>query len=195
MANRTLPDGQTLKWLGIALIVLGVIAIFTPVMAGGTVVVLIGLILIIAGGLQLYRGIKADTFTDKLTTSVLGILTLVAGIFVVMNPLLGLAYLTALLAVFFAVEGIWKVVASFRYRPAKGWIGLAISGVLSVVLAFLIWRQWPLSGVWAVGVLVGVNLVGTGIALMSLASTLKKAAHGVEGIARAADAARHAGGK
>ncbi len=81
---------------------------------------------------------------------------------------------------YFLIEGIWKVIASFRYRPATGWLWLLISGVISLVLGWLIWMQWPISGMWAVGVLVGVNLLSTGIALVSLASTLRNAAGSVQ---------------
>ncbi|NIO42670.1 MAG: HdeD family acid-resistance protein, partial [Burkholderiales bacterium] len=83
--------------------------------------------------------------------------------FVIGHPLLGLTFLTLLLVVYFLIEGIWKVIASFRYRPATGWLWLLISGVISLVLGWLIWMQWPISGMWAVGVLVGVNLLSTGI--------------------------------
>jgi uncharacterized membrane protein HdeD (DUF308 family) len=71
-------------------------------------------------------------------------------------------------------EGVWKIVVSFRYKPAIGWKWLLASGVLSLVLGLLIWSQCPVSGIWAVGVLVGVNLLGTGLALVTLASALRK---------------------
>jgi uncharacterized membrane protein HdeD (DUF308 family) len=70
----------------------------------------------------------------------------------------------------------WNGCCAFRYRPAAGWGWLLLSGVLSLLLAWLIWAQWPLSGWWAIGVLVGVNLLGTGAALVTLASALKRTA-------------------
>ena len=72
------------------------------------------------------------------------------------------------------MEGAWKIVVSFRYKPATGWKWLLASGLLSLILGLLIWNQWPVSGMWAVGALVGVNLLGTGLALAALASTLNK---------------------
>jgi uncharacterized membrane protein HdeD (DUF308 family) len=97
-----------------------------------------------------------------------------AGISVVAHPLFGLAFLTLLLVVYFLVEGIWKIIVSFRYRPATGWIWLLLSGTASLLLGFLIWDQWPISGMWAVGVMVGINLLSTGLAFVALAATLKK---------------------
>jgi len=96
------------------------------------------------------------------------------GIAVIGHPLFGLAFLTLLLVGYFVAEGVWKIVVSFRYNTATGWKWLLLSGVLSLILGLLIWRQWPVSGMLAVGVLVGVNLLGTGLALVKLASTMNK---------------------
>ena len=85
----------------------------------------------------------------------------------------GLTMLTLVLAFFFVIEGIWKIVISFSYRPAQGWIAMLISGILGFLLGFIIWRQWPISGRWAVGVLIGVDLLMTGISMVALAMTIK----------------------
>ncbi|MDH5352615.1 MAG: DUF308 domain-containing protein [Betaproteobacteria bacterium] len=159
-------------WLGILLIVLGVLAVLSPAIAGGAVVSVVGVILIVAGLVQVWRALQAAG-SEKVLTLILGAIAVIAGIAVVLHPLLGLAFLTLLLAVYFAAEGVWKLFAAFRYRPLAGW--LLASGVLSLVLAWLIWSQWPISGLWAVGVLVGVNLLATGAALVTLAGLSAKA--------------------
>jgi uncharacterized membrane protein HdeD (DUF308 family) len=105
---------------------------------------------------------------------VLGTVSALAGIAVIGHPLFGLAFLALLLMGYFVVEGVSKIVVSFRYRPAAGWTWLLASGVQSLLFGLLIWSQWPVSGMWAVGVLVGLNLLGTGLALVTLASTLNK---------------------
>ena len=153
-------------WLGILLIVLGVLAVLSPAVAGGAVVSVVGVILIVAGLVQVWRALQVAG-SEKVAMLILGAIAVIAGIAVVLHPLLGLAFLTLLLAVYFAAEGVWKLLAAFRYRPFAGW--LLASGLLSLVLAWLIWSQWPLSGLWAVGVLVGVNLLATGAALVTLA--------------------------
>jgi uncharacterized membrane protein HdeD (DUF308 family) len=104
---------------------------------------------------------------------VLGVITAIAGLGVLGHPLFGLTFLTLLLVIFFIVEGFWKIIASFSYRPATGWWGILASGIVTLVLGVLIWRQWPVSGLWAVGVLVGVDLLMTGISLVTLASTVR----------------------
>jgi len=162
-----------LNWLGILLIVLGVISILSPAVAGGAVVTVVGLILLVAGVVQVLRAFQM-TGSEKVLTIALGVIAALAGIAVVMHPILGLAFLTLLLATYFVAEGVWKIIASFRYRPNAGWGWLLGSGLLSLVLGWLIWSQWPLSGLWAVGVLVGVNLLGTGASLVTLSQVIAK---------------------
>jgi len=86
-----------------------------------------------------------------------------------------------LLVGFFVAEGIWKIIASFSYRPATGWLFMLLSGVLALILGVMIWRQWPLSGLWAVGILVGVDLLSTGVSMIALAATMKSLARSEAG--------------
>jgi uncharacterized membrane protein HdeD (DUF308 family) len=174
MGNERRSAIEILLWLGIALIALGLAAVVAPVVAGSALVIVIGFILLIAGTVPIVRELKAEASKERTIGLILGIITALAGIAVIGHPLFGLKFLTVLLVGYFVVEGVWKIVVSFRYKPATGWKWLLASGVLSLVLGLLIWNQWPVSGMWAVGVLVGVNLLGTGLALVTLASTLNK---------------------
>jgi len=174
MGHETRAAIERLNWLGIVLIALGVAAVLTPAVAGSAVVIVIGFILLIAGIVPIVRGLKAEAGMEKAMSLILGIIITLAGIAVIGHPILGLAFLTLLLVGYFVAEGVWKIVVSFRYKPATGWKWLLASGALSLLLGLLIWSQWPVSGMWAVGVLVGVNLFGTGLALVTLASTLNK---------------------
>jgi uncharacterized membrane protein HdeD (DUF308 family) len=162
MGNERRSAIEHLQWLGIVLIALGVGAVLTPVVAGSALVIVIGLILLIAGIVPIVRELKAEASMEKAVGLTLGIITALTGIAVIGHPLFGLAFLTLLLVIYFVAEGVSKIVASFRYKAAAGWKWLLASGVLSLVLGLLIWKQWPVSGLWAVGALVGVNLLGTG---------------------------------
>jgi uncharacterized membrane protein HdeD (DUF308 family) len=173
MGNESQSATEHLHWLGIVLIALGVAAVLAPVVAGSALVIVIGFILLIAGIVPIVRELKAEASMEKAIGLILGIITALTGIAVIGHPLFGLAFLTVLLIGYFVAEGVWKIVVSFRYKPAGGWKWLLVSGVLSLLIGLLIWKQWPVSGMWAVGVLVGVNLLGTGLALVLLASTLK----------------------
>jgi uncharacterized membrane protein HdeD (DUF308 family) len=179
MGNERRSSVEHLRWLGIVLIALGVIAVLTPAVAGSALVIVIGSIMLIAGIVPIVRELKAEASMEKAMGLTLGIITALAGIAVIGHPVFGLAFLTLLLVIYFVAEGVSKIVASFRYKPATGWKWLLASGVLSLILGLLIWKQWPVSGLWAVGVLVGVNLLGTGLALVTLASTMKSLGRGV----------------
>ena len=176
MEQSNTAAGGHFTWLGIALIVLGVAAVLTPAAAGSAVVVVIGLILLVAGVAAAIRGLQAATGMEKVLGLVVGVITALAGAAVLGRPLFGLGLLTLLLAGYFVADGACKIVVSFRFRPARGWLWLLISGGVSLVLGVLIWSQWPMSGLWAVGVLVGLNLMSTGFALLKSVSMLREAA-------------------
>ncbi len=176
MNDPAAASGRKLKILGISLILLGAISIFAPVFAGSAVVIIIGAVLLVAGISQIVQGIQAESRGDKMMSLILGAITAVAGIFVIGHPLLGLTFLTLILALYFLFEGIWKVASAFSYRPVAGWNWMLLSGVLSVILGLLIWYQWPVSGMWAVGVLIGIDLLSTGISMVVLASALRHVA-------------------
>jgi uncharacterized membrane protein HdeD (DUF308 family) len=96
-------------------------------------------------------------------------LYLVVGILLLVNPVEGALALTIVLAVFLIVEGIFKLIMAFRVRDHRGWGWLLASGILSLILGVLIWAEWPASGVWVIGLLVGIQLLFTGWSLVMLA--------------------------
>jgi|SRR5688572_6815774 len=180
MTQTKVVVGGHFTWLGIALIGLGIAAILTPAAAGSAVVAVIGLILLAAGVAAALRGLQSPTVMEKVLGLVVGVVTALAGVVVLAHPLFGLSLLTLLLAGYFLVDGACKVVVSLRFRPASGWLWLSISGGVSLVLGALIWSQWPMSGWWAVGVLVGLNLISTGFALLKSVSMPREVAMRVD---------------
>ena len=152
----------------------------SPAIAGNAVVYLIGGLLLITGLIQLLAGWQAESWRQKLGSLIHGGIAAVGGIAVMAHPFYALAALSLVLAIFFVVEGIWKMVSSFSWRPVPGWIALLMSGALDLILGIMIWRQWPVSGKWAVGILVGVNLLSTGMAFVALAITWKRTVHAVK---------------
>lgn len=178
MSDDKLPSGRRLKLMGFFAIVLGVIAIIAPAVAAGAVVIIVGLTLLAVGIAEVVEGFRAASGSDRWVPLLLGLISGIAGVLVLAHPILGLGFLTLLLVAFFIVEGLFKLVAAFRYRPHPGWLWMLAGGALSLVLGLLIWNQWPLSGVWAIGILVGVDLLTTGLSLVVLGSAVKSVAQG-----------------
>jgi uncharacterized membrane protein HdeD (DUF308 family) len=107
--------------------------------------------------------------------ALLGVLSVVAGGYMIAQPVAALATLTLFLAGYFIASGILEAIAAFGARPERGWGLLLFSAIVSVLLGVMIWRQFPFSGVWAVGVLVGVKLIIAGWALIAIGGAVKAA--------------------
>ena len=180
MSERKLPTGNTMLFTGVALLILGLAAIISPAWAGQTVFYLIGVLLLITGLCQFLLGWNDETKSGQVGRMTLGIITALAGAAVLVHPVFGAGALAAVLSIFFLVDGIWKIITSFSYRPATGWLAFLASGALSLLLAWMLWKQWPFSGNWAIGLLVGINLLSTGLSLISIALTWKGAIHAAE---------------
>lgn len=171
--KKELPSTTPMTLMGVTLILLGVLAMATPAVAGKTVVMVIGIVMLLAGLIQIISGFRTEGWSSRIGPIILGALALLCGLGLLSEPLFGMVYITLLLAIFFGVEGIWKIITAFSYRPAKGWLAFLGSGILTLILGLLIWNEWPISGLWAIGILVGINLLMTGFSLIAVASTLR----------------------
>jgi uncharacterized membrane protein HdeD (DUF308 family) len=159
-------------WLlavGILMIILGVFAIGAPVVATIAFQVMLGWLLVIGGIAEAIHAFMAQNWRGFLFELLSAILYVVVGGLLLFNPLLGAAALTLLLAVFLVVEGIFKIIMALRVRDHRGWGWLLASGILSLILGAMIWAQWPASGLWVIGLLVGIQLLFTGWSLVMLA--------------------------
>lgn len=175
MLDLKLPTGKWLVYSGGLLMAMGLFAIFVPAWAGRLVIYLIGALLLLTGGLQLLAGDQEESQSTRVSRLVCGAIAALSGLLVLVHPLYGAAAIGLVLTLFFLLIGMGKIVSALSYRPAQGWWLLLASGVLALALAWMIWSQWPLSGEWAVGILVGVELLSTGVALLAIGLTLRAA--------------------
>ncbi|MBT8047054.1 MAG: hypothetical protein HKN57_08850 [Xanthomonadales bacterium] len=175
MNAKSLPGNKMLMTIGIVMVLLGLLLLISPAAVGAAVVKLVALVLVVTGVAQLVQGLQAGRAAHSIISAVLGLIVAGVGIMVWMNPALGSSFLTALLMLFFVVHGLYKLSAAIRYRGVGGWLWLLFSGLVSLLFVYLLWKQWPLSGAWAIGVLVGLDLLLTGLAMMVLAVAVKKA--------------------
>jgi len=159
--------------LGIALIVLGTIAIGSAFYMTIASVFLFGWLLMIGGVMEavhaFWRKRWAGFFLDLLT----GILYVVAGWMMVTNPAESALMLTLIIAMFLVFEGVFRIVAALVARyPHWGWV--LFNGVISLILGISIWRRWPYSGLWVIGLFVGIEMLLNGWSLVMLGLTAHK---------------------
>ena len=186
MSTTTLFDGLfhsklqaasgRLFWFGLAMTVLGVFALVFPVISTLAATVFVGWMLLISGGFAL-----AGAFSVRGTGPFFGallhaLLSIAAGVFLLLSPLSGAVALTLPLGAIVMIEGAFQMVMAFEMRPAQGWTALLISSIASIVLALLIIAGWPAISLVVLGVLLGVNFVSTGLAYIFVSRTLKPAA-------------------
>lgn len=177
--RNTLVEGlrENAGWaigVGIVMIIAGVLSLILPFAAGLAVTAVIGATLLAAGVVQMLLAFKAGAFGRGLMIFLLGLLAAVAGIYTLMQPVAALASLTLLLAAYFIATGVLAAIAAFQVRPSQGWGWMLANGIITILLGVMITTQWPLSGAWAAGILVGVHLLSGGVALAALGSAVRK---------------------
>ena len=104
----------------------------------------------------------------------MGILYTFVGVYASLHPLAGLASLTFVLAIYLLAEGVLELVLSFRLRPLPGSNWLLFDGIITLILAILIWKNWPSSSEWVIGTLVGFSMLFSGAARLSLSLATRR---------------------
>jgi len=170
-----------LMFEGVALIVLGVLAIAAPFFATIAVEIFIGWLFLIAGIVGLIAMFYADDIAAFLWTLVTAALSLCLGVLLLYKPGAGAAALTLALTAFFAAEGVFQIMTSLAYRKAlpDAWGWLLASGVCDLILVAIIVASWPLSAAWMLGLLAGVNLLTSGCAIVMVAFAARGAVRSV----------------
>jgi uncharacterized membrane protein HdeD (DUF308 family) len=168
-------SGWTL-FQGILLVVLGALAITFPLIATVAVEQLFAAFLLIAGGYALASAIgrKDERAVQRMVSGLWSILTLVTGLLLMFQVAAGVLTLTVLLGAYFAAQGIVTIVASFKFAGTGTFWMMLLSGVVSLVLAWMIYSGFPGSAAWLLGLLFGINLIFTGAFFISMASALKQ---------------------
>ena len=178
MANSMTADVQKATTWSIALSVLmiaaGVLAICVPVVAGVAVTAIVGWLLIFSGLLHLAFAWRAGRAGAVLWEILLGIVYGAIGFYLLASPAGGLASLTLAIAMYLLLEGVLEFVLSLRLRPAPGTGWLLVDGIITVLLAIMIWSTWPSSALWVVGTLVGISMFFSGITRLMLSLAVRR---------------------
>jgi uncharacterized membrane protein HdeD (DUF308 family) len=189
VAHRSLGDSsvqaiRAARAVGVALIALGIAAIVVPFVAGVAVTYLVATALLF-GSIALFGlAIGGEhTMGQRVVGGLAALVLLLGGIMMMVQPVLGLFSLTAAVAAYLFAAGFARIMAALMSlgAPSGRWL-LVASGVIAVVLGVLLLRQWPLSGTWAIGTLVGVDLVISGGAVIATGRRWRRVLEGVERI-------------
>jgi uncharacterized membrane protein HdeD (DUF308 family) len=148
--------------LAVLMIVLGFAAMFKPFAAGIGISLFIAWIIVFTGVVHIIYAFAARSAGSFLWRTLIGVAYILGGVYLLKNPSIALASLTLLVAAILIAEGVFQLIAFFELRvlPGSGWI--LCDAILTLILGGLIAYPWPGSSLWAIGTLVGVNLIISG---------------------------------
>ena len=171
-------SGPSVVW-SILLIILGVLGIALPIETSLGVVIVIGLLLLFHGVGQLIHAFQSKGIGHIAWKLLVAVFYLVAGAYFIARPIVGAAGLTFALAIFFFAEGVADLVAYFSTRKAGGSAWMLLDGIVTLILGLMIWRHWPSTSLWVIGVLVGISMLMTGMTRLMMALAFRRFAKGV----------------
>ncbi len=160
------------KIYGVVFLILGLVGIFFPAVMSLSTALFYGWLLILASfaiGLHTWQTNKKD-WLGWLKSMVL----LMVGILIILNPMVGVAALGILFAVYFLMDAFASMALALEIKPSKGWWLSSLNGVLSLVIGIYLIVSWPVSSLFLIGIFVGVSLFFDGILLLSMGSTARK---------------------
>ena len=155
--------------LGIGLILLGAAAILLPFAASVVTTLVLGWLMIVGGLFQGFHAIQNRRWAGWGWGLASALLYAIAGALLVAYPITGTLTLTLVLAAFFAASGFFKILRAVQHRTMPRWGWLLFDGLLSLVLGIMIVAGWPSTAVWALGLLVGIDLVFSGSSMLVIA--------------------------
>ena len=167
---------KTLMVVGAVAIAIGCIAILVPAVASVATAIFIGWILIIAGAFLVAGAFMAQTVGSVLLRLVWALLTVIVGVFLIVEPDSGTLTLTLILGLYFLFMGITRIAVAFAARGRQGAGLVGLSGIAGLLVGILVLVELPSSADWAIGLLVGIDLIFAGWTLVSVALVGKELA-------------------
>jgi len=176
VANSLHAHWQLFLTEGIILLILGVLAIVLPPIATIAVEVLVGWLLLMSGIVGLIATLRMRSAPGLWWSLLSAVLGIVAGIVLLRWPLSGALSLTLILTVFLVLEGLVSILYALEHRRELSgrWGAMLFSGAIDLFLAGIIYAGLPGTAAWAVGLLIGINLVFGGGALIAMALHARK---------------------
>jgi len=167
------------KWgwivaLGVVYLIAGFIALGSVAMATVVSVLIVGIMMIVAGVVEVISAFQIKGWGKFLLWALLGVLYIIAGFVTFENPLLAAVLLTLILGASLVVSGIMRIVLAFSMKRETPWIWVAVSGVITLLLGLLILMRWPVSSLYILGLLLGIDLIMAGAGWIGLGFGLRR---------------------
>jgi len=176
MSDAAQAEGKRFYWIGVVLIVAGVLACLAPLITAFFIAMTIGVVFTAVGVLEIFAWFQLEDRKGQGAQMVQGVLFLLAGLIMLLYPGLNLKILSLVLTIYFGVAGVTRISAAMRIRPREGWGFVMLDGVLSLLLGAMLFAGWPLTGIWAIGVFTGIKLIFAGSAILMLGKEIEEVA-------------------
>jgi uncharacterized membrane protein HdeD (DUF308 family) len=164
---------------GVLLIVLGMAAVGSPFLAAVAVNVAIAWLIVLAGAVHVILAFRAHGAGSMIWKLLVGVAYVCFGVYLILHPVLAVASLTLVLASLFLIEGVLDIVLFVKMRSVGGSSWVLLDGIITLLLGLMIYMQWPSSSAWAIGTLVGVSMIISGVTRVMMSLAVRKAAQTV----------------
>jgi len=171
--------GQAATWSivwGVLLVILGVLAVGSPLLAAVAVNAVLAWLIVVAGVVHVIAAFHTHRAGSLIWRLLVGLAYLFFGAYLIARPALGVASLTLVLACLFLFEGVFEVVLFFSVRRLQGASWFLLDGLITLALGLMIYLQWPSSSAWAIGTLVGISMIFSGVSRIMLSLAVRKVA-------------------
>jgi uncharacterized membrane protein HdeD (DUF308 family) len=157
---------------GIGVLILGIVAVGRAVTATVVSMLFFGWLLVLASGIEIAQAVMVGHWAGFFHHLLAAILFGIAGLLLVSRPVISAEVLTLFMAMFFLVGGLFQIIGSIAVAlPGWGW--QVADGLITLVLGLLVLAQWPASGLWVIGLFIGIDLIFYGAAWIALALGLR----------------------
>lgn len=168
--SNTLQDNwRPLLYAGLLIAAIGLIATLAPFLTGISITMLVGALLLVGGIFHFVSAFRGQGWAGFMWQIALGIIGVVAGALILLNPIFGLLTLTLAVIGYLLASGLVEIVMGFQLRGERNWVWSVVSGVIGIALAVMLWVGFPSTAIWTVGLLFGINLLVTGISMVAIA--------------------------
>ena len=175
ISGAVTKNRKRLMGFGIFSLIFGIIGMYMSVAMTMASILVLGVFMLIAGIVFFIETFSAPQWSGKLLSLLLSILYGVAGTIVIIYPGASAVWFTLFLAAFFIVIGIVRIVQGFQAKgELNGWGWLVFLGMIDIILGFMIYAQWPVSGLWVIGMFISIELIVQGINAIVLSREIKK---------------------